>query len=45
MGKKAEKAEKIAKTVVNVAGYVATIGGVILKTLADSKKKLAGFLS
>ena len=27
MGKKAEKAEKIAKSVVKVAGYVATIGG------------------
>ena len=39
MGKKAEKAEKIAKSVVKVAGYVATIGEVILKTVADNKKK------
>lgn len=39
MGKKAEKAEKIAKSVVKVAGYVATIGGVILKTVAENKKK------
>ena len=45
MGKKAEKAEKIAKSVVKVAGYVATIGGVILKTVAENKKKQASFLS
>lgn len=38
MGKKAEQAEKIAKSVVKVAGIVATVGGVILKTVADNKK-------
>ena len=31
MGKKAEKAEKIAKSVVKVAGIVATVGGGNLK--------------
>ena len=39
MGKKAEKAEKIAKSVVKVAGIVASVGGFILKTVADNKKK------
>ena len=38
MGKKAEQTEKIAKSVVKVAGIVATVGGVILKTVADNKK-------
>ena len=44
MGKKAEQAEKIAKSVVKVAGIVATVGGVILKTVADNKKQQASFL-
>ena len=43
MGKKAEQAEKIAKSVVKVAGIVATVGGVILKTVADNKKQQANF--
>ena len=38
MGKKAEKAEKIAKSVVKVAGYVATIGGAIITAIGNSKK-------
>ena len=43
MGKKAEQAEKIAKSVVKVAGIVATVGGVILKTVADNEKQQANF--
>lgn len=38
MGKKTEKAEKIAKSVVKVAGYVATIGGAIITAIGNSKK-------
>ena len=38
MGKKAEQAVKIAKSVVKVAGIVAAVGEVILKKVADNKK-------
>ena len=38
MGKKAEQAEKIAKSVVKVAGIVATVGKKKKKTVADNKK-------
>lgn len=38
MGKKSKQAKEIAEGVVKAAGMIATIGGVVLKTLADNKK-------